>query len=144
MRKIKKFFIFLMICMIPVLTVSCKNPFIHMPDEYEETVWTSTEPDIWFEISEIKYLYSYQCNAYGQANVNDDTYEFIVDFDVNQTTTYFCDTNATEGEIFDETVLLSGEGTLKGNRFELKIDKSSDKLFNGAYDTIIFEGKESE
>lgn len=108
------------------------------PTDYAPSKWTSEAPNIWFEV-----LASDDDNSkiqkalYGEIILDDKTIKIIVSFDGGKSV--FIYNVDSEGGL-----LLKGTCKFNSEKLIVTIDKETDVIFNGQYDTITFVKKTTE
>lgn len=105
------------------------------PIDYPNSCWESTAPAIWFEVPEEENEEG-DISPIGEATIEGRTVGFTMLFDRAISVFFY----GSDGE----GVILSGTCCFSENELIIEIDKESDTLFQGAYESITFIRSESE
>ena len=110
-------------CVIATDFYSGKRPY-----DYGEATWVCESPDAWFVVntSEVDENFIY---PKGEIAIGDKTIKFTLSFGYGKVASF---TNEN-----DDLILL-GTCKFSSEKLIITVDKETDKIFNGRYDTITF------
>ncbi len=110
-------------CVFAIDFYSGKRPY-----DYGEAIWVCESPSGWFAVN---------------ASENDENFiypegEFVVDDRTVKFTLSFGYSNKASFEDENDVMILLGTCKFSSNKLIITVDKETDTLFNGYYDTITF------
>jgi hypothetical protein len=82
-NNMKKYIIVACICLIALSFTGCDPYAGKRPNNYTDTKWVSGDPDIYFEVSD-KYYKIVGFNTYGRININGDSIDAVVAFNMGR------------------------------------------------------------
>ena len=142
--KVKKAVSLLMLCAMFICTCGC-DPYVgKRPYDYGDSIWICEEPKITYVV-EIKYNDELETDipeTYAKTCIDGE--ELLFDLDFLGSTSHAWE---FKDYISKESIGIEYfHGTCKYSKtkFTIKVDKETDKLFDGKYDELVFVRKEDE
>ena len=126
----KKYIICFMILMFVIILISGCTNFYNgkRPVDYGHAKWIAASPDIWFVVTDRDVNHEY-LEPKGEMTVGNEVLSFTIGF------------NTANGGCFkidDDHMLFAGACEFSPEKLIVKIDKDTDKVFNGEVDEIVF------
>lgn len=127
------------ICLILIVLLTACDGCIGFVDcyagkrlnNYDNTKWVSSEPDIWFSVQNYKCI--------GEANVDGITAEVIVQFDMGNGVSFYPDDYGTDGDKWNSERLFKGNCKFGENKLVVTVTNNEKGFLDDDIKTITFD-----
>jgi len=133
----KRLFIVMIFLTVLVFCTGC-IPSGERPYYFPNTKWSSMSPDIWFDIEDGKRDDTYGYIYTGEIAIGDRIEKIIVNFHHYTENVSFDEASSYDDDGDEIITFFKGKCKFHPEKLVVKIDKKTDTIFNGQYDTITF------